>query len=178
MAFTVVLDKATGDRFLEADWDSYIRDNINFLAVPPRALLHLDTSQAITTGATGEAIAFTDESFDTAALGDIAGQPTRITFAVAGSYLIVAQIRFAADATGTLRRAWLLKNGTDIIGDAQVHPGAAYTSMHVMGLNQFSAVTDYVQLWVAHDVGSDLNVEGDASGVYTWMSVHWQGNFS
>lgn len=178
MGYTEPPNKAVGDVFSEAMWDSYIRDNMIFLAVRPRALLHLDTNQAITTGATGEAIAFTDESFDTAALGDIAGAPTRVTFVVPGAYLIVAKVRFAADATGALRRAWLLKNGTDIIGETQVGPSAAYCAIPVMGLNQFSAATDYVQLWVAHDKGSDLNVEGDASGVYTWMSVHQLGNFS
>lgn len=65
LSFTTVPDKATGDIFTEAMWDTYIRDNINLVGNPPTACATSNAVQSIATGSYAVSATLQVEEWDT-----------------------------------------------------------------------------------------------------------------
>jgi len=96
------------------------------------------------------------------------GAVTRITFAVAGRYLVVMSLGFTANATG-YRQALVLLNGTTSI--LRVQQMAANGATHVMGgsIEYGFAVNDYIELQGGQNSGAALTTTGGID--MTSMSV-------
>lgn len=97
--------------------------------------------------------------------------PSRVTAQTTGWYMVVGNIRFVANATGT-RRMWIRKNGVDLnwhISDNNPS-GSAASRMNIAGPVQLDA-SDYVELCVNQGSGGALNV----SNSDTAFAVYWIG---
>jgi hypothetical protein len=109
------------------------------------------------------------EITDVGTFVDIAGQPTRVTIPAgwAGSYLVVAQLRFAGSATG-VRELVVNKNGAALPwSDNQ--PGAATAgNYHHLTFPVTLAVGDYVTATAYQTSGGSLNLQ---TGNFVRMSL-------
>lgn len=128
------------------------------------AEVRLTADQSITS-ATWTPVSWDAEEYDDAAFWEGVTNPTRITFAAAGRYLVV----FA----GT----WLSFTGTDFIGARLIRNGNTANELALSSMtgdatvtprNQLTAVVDaqagdYVELEVYQDSGSAQNLSGTGS---------------
>jgi hypothetical protein len=103
------------------------------------------------------AITFATEAFDTTGMHDPAVNPSRVTAAVAGTYLAVGGLFWTAQAidSATFLLARLAKSGTVIEGSRSYYPPISSLATNGMAQN-VSAVIDltvgqYVQLEAFHD---------------------------
>ena len=121
------------------------------------------TTQSIT-NTTDTAIAFTTEDFDTDAFHDNVTNNSRLTVpaSMGGIYLIIANVEFAANATG-LRQLTMRINGnaatTNTVGMANTPTGNAtrISRLSASGIVSLSAA-DYVEAYVFQESGGNLNV--------------------
>jgi hypothetical protein len=146
-------------------------------ALPDGCRVYHSVDQAITTG-TNTALTFDSERYDNGGLHS-GGAATRLTAARAGVYLITASVRF--DIVGTTdkeRKVYLRLNGTTTLAVDQrpaVPVGSNdYTSITITTLYKLAA-TDYVEVLVYHDYGTNINVMAlvNASPEFAmqWMST-------
>lgn len=172
MAFTTVIDKAAGDVFTEVMWDTYIKDNINFLAVPPmvRAVRTTDAAYTSNTAFTFQSVASGDKGFDTDVMF-AAGSPTRITIKTAGIY----SVTFGFYVTGTsvtYSQAYLRMNGGTNLAELD---GSAPTGIQVLGTIAITypfAVNDYIE---ALSVVTGTSHIQKGTGVPMFFSAVWIG---
>lgn len=119
------------------------------------------TSQAIATGV-ATAVSLNNEMWDDNALYD-AGSPTRITFVDTARYLVIGNVKFAASAGGTYRKAQLRVDGSTIYAESTRDPISASVETGINLTTVVSATAgQYVELVVQQDSGGNLNV-GDAN---------------
>ena len=136
------------------------------------------TSLQSISNATATAITFNSEVFDTDGFHDNTTNNTRITIpsGKAGKYLLIAQVSFAANATGA-RIIKLYKNGT-LFQLASVTSAAPATDFTVLtGTNIVSAtVGDYFELFAEQSSGGNLNLNNSAgNGVGCFFGASYQG---
>ncbi len=118
-------------------------------------------AQTITT-ATWTALTFDTDLYDTDTIHDISSNTERLTATTAGKYIVVGNASFAADATNNLRAISIRQDGSTFLVENFYHPiqgGALDTKMNVTLLVNLAA-TEYVELMVFHDKGSNLNTLG------------------
>lgn len=101
-------------------------------------------------------------SWETAAINSdnmySAGAPTRLTIQTAGLYLVRGAVSFEATATG-IRRAFIRVNNVAIIALEQRDTlGASFTTIVNVGTFYVFSASDYIELVVFHDRGSDLSL--------------------
>lgn len=105
------------------------------------------------------AISWDAESFDNGGLHSLVTAPTRFTVPVAGIYLLVAQIEFAASAVGAFRSCRWFLNGTTILAFNILPPHATMvTRMNCSALVSLAA-NDYVEFYANQDSGGALNAD-------------------
>lgn len=128
--------------------------HLNIIAQVSRA-----TAQSIATN-TPSAVQWNAEQVDTDAIHDNVTNNTRLTVAMAGKYLICANILFQANATG--RRGLLFhKNGTNLgVGQYVQATGADETGVSAAIMVSLAA-NDYVEVLAQQFSGGNLNVLGD-----------------
>lgn len=100
-----------------------------------------------------------------------AGSPTRYTAKVAGTYLVIGSIGWAANATGG-RVAQLSKNGVaNVLAQSAIfNAGAGFNTVtQVMDLVAFNGSTDYVELYSDQNSGGALN----SVVAVTSMTAQW-----
>ena len=136
------------------------------------------TSLQSISNATATAITFNSEVFDTDGFHDNSTNNSRITIpsGKAGKYLLIAQVSFAANATGA-RIIKLYKNGT-LLQLASVTSAAPSTDFTVLtGTNIVSAsVGDYFELFAEQSSGGNLNLNNSAgNGVGCFFGASYQG---
>jgi hypothetical protein len=116
------------------------------------------TAQSIATS-TLTLINFDQEAFDPNNLHDNVVNNTRITARVAGVYLIIANIEFAANAVGR-RVVQIYKNSIDVIGNFQLSTTHGTQSDRIItSCIALMAANDFVQCRVFQDSGGALNVQ-------------------
>lgn len=125
---------------------------------------------SIATGA-NTGLTFDGERYDPNGMHSTSTNTGRITISVPGIYLVIADIRFAANATGR-RTGYLQINATTVIGRivVPVNSGTVVTEMIVAAMYQFAA-GDYVEAYVFQDSGGNLNVEASANTSPEFMAV-------
>jgi hypothetical protein len=125
-----------------------------------QARIKRTTNQSIS-NSTITVISFDAEDIDTDTLHDNSTNPSRITVALAGKYLVGGLMRYANNATGTNRQARIHKNGTLVNGAfANDHIPSATQESHVFCISLIDAVaTDYFEFAAFQDSGGNLDVQ-------------------
>jgi hypothetical protein len=156
-ALTTIQTLNTGD-ILTAACMQQVNANGEFLIDPPAASVYNNAAQSVANGS-GSATALTanSEYFDNDTMHSTSVNTSRITATTAGRYLFVAQVQFAANATGN-RRVGFLHNGTTTYQSALVGgTGTNSTILTAVKLLTLAA-TDYVECTVWQTSGGNLDV--------------------
>ena len=126
------------------------------------------TTQSLTSGAL-TAIQFDAEHEDVGGLHSTSSNNTRITFPVAGRYLIGGNVAYTNNGTGE-RNAIIRLNGTTTLATSTLAPVSASLFIRVHGSIQYlAAANDYVELCAYQDSGGALTMRGgDASQTIFW----------
>lgn len=126
------------------------------------------TTQSIS-NITDTALSFDTERYDTDVIHDTATNNSRLTCKTGGTYLIIAQVGFAANATG-IRQVKILLGGTTIIAlDLRSSAGAVFQTRVTAATQYPLGVNDYVEAFVYQDSGGSLNTEQTANAVPEFM---------
>jgi hypothetical protein len=129
----------------------------------PRCSLILQSQQTGIITATYTPIAFGagSEEFDDGAMHDVSTNNSRITIpaGLGGDYMFSANVIWAVVGTGTYREISFYKNGV-IIDEARVRVGATSGDLAAPTCQNLTWLatlvpTDFIELRVVHDVGSD-----------------------
>jgi hypothetical protein len=115
--------------------------------------------QVIATG-TSTIVTFNTEAFDTDALHDTVTNNSRITVAIAGKYLVGAEVQWEASALGTYRQGAIYKNGSIVTVLGTIGPTSGGTPVQTSSMILSLAATDYVEISVVHDAGVNQNILG------------------
>lgn len=159
MPWTTPITKSTGDGLTAADWNTYVRDNAEFLYAPPRVDAYHSTDQSIA-NASDTFLAFDSERYDTDTMHSTVTNNSRVTVNTAGLYVVSAGVEFASNSTGS-RQIVLVVNGSQSIAVTNTPSGA---TLGVVRLNVattwVAAAGDYFQAQVYQDSGGALNALG------------------
>jgi hypothetical protein len=123
-----------------------------------------DTDQTgSVSAATAVQFGITDISSGITITNNGSGQPTRITFAAAGTYMVAPSLQFAnSTSTNHLATVWFRRSGTDILGSSTV----ISTPKVADGGNTFFQIVFYAQvtagqyievMWLPANVGVTLD---------------------
>jgi len=104
------------------------------------------------------AITFNSERWDTTGMHEGVTNPSRITFALGGWYLVGGNIVFAANDTGIRGCAVRLGGSTYIGMKTQTNSGASTTVHITISILYYFAATNYVELMGFQDSGGNLNI--------------------
>lgn len=133
------------------------------------------TSIQTLTSDTWTGVGFEVEDFDVGAMVDLGAQASRITIPTgeAGKYLVTGLVQFAADGTQTgLRVIAIHKNGTSIQEGIRANGlGTDNSNIPVTAILDLAA-GDYLELFVLQNSGGNLNINGDANGVFINFAAH------
>lgn len=162
MAWTSPRTWVVGETLTAALLNTHIRDNENWLATDSPRCSAIRTATQSVLNATNTVISLTGtDEFDTAAMHDPAGgTPSRVIVPSGGQglYQVNANIQWAV-STGGEYDLLILKNGVQVPGCGQ------RGSLNIGGNAHGSAsvavqmvATDYVEIQVAQNQGSALNV--------------------
>lgn len=164
---TIQLPAVTTPRTpVSAAWGLGVRDDLEWLAKPPRARVSRSTSQSIPHNSS-TAIAFDVEEYDYAAgnFGGIAGgaiwsaaTPTRLIAPFTGTYITQGSGQFAANATGA-RIITLSVNGTTNISVSNGGGAAAWYVGSPISADIRLAAGDYVEMYAYQTCGGALNFD-------------------
>lgn len=119
--------------------------------------------------ATWTALAFDSERFDTDTIHDAAAN-TKLTCKTAGKYLIVGNMDFATNNTGS-RTATIKLNGTTYIALAKMASVPGTDTPFSISTIYDLAVNDYVEIHVYQDCGGPLNSQAIGNYVPEFMMV-------
>ncbi len=119
------------------------------------------------------AVTWDSEDFDTDDMHSVSSNTSRLTAPIAGKYIIMATIGWAANATG-LRNVIIKYNGTTHIADVDDNPPGAVAFRQFIVAPYHLAAADYVECMAWQSSGGALNVERSANR-FSWFSMVWQG---
>lgn len=156
--------------------NTHVRDNLVELREAQTCRVYRSSAQSLTND-TVTLIDFNAETSDGPGWHSNTTNPSRVTPTIAGLYLIVGGISFAANGTGS-RDVTIWRNGTGGSPVASQGRGAAVTATYsvnwtVTGVFPANGTTDYFSLSGRQDSGGALNVNGGE--FLTWMSVTFLG---
>jgi len=129
----------------------------------PGARAYHSITQSHTTSGAWQSLALDSERYDTDTIHDTVTNNSRLTCKTAGKYLIIGNIRFAVNATGSRGvRAYL--NNTTVVGEhvEVVASAGTVTVLHISTIYDL-AVNDYVELQGFQSSGGALNMEQAAN---------------
>lgn len=157
-----------------AAWGDTVRDDLQYLANPPRCRVRPSAVQPISNNA-WTALTFDLEDWDTDAMHSTATNTSRITATTAGVYHVAGIVQWAASTTGQ-RFAGLRKNGTTTAAPNEGRVGGfapAGTTVPALEVvnDVVLAVGDWVELLAFQDSGASLNT-GVESGAPV-LSARW-----
>jgi hypothetical protein len=122
-----------------------------------RARVYNTASISLANGA-GTALTFDTERFDVGGFHSTSVNTGRLTIPVAGTYLVGANVQYAANATG-VRQGYIRLNGTTVLV-ANLVPavtGGVVTEQVLVTMYNFAA-NDYVELVAFQNSGGALNL--------------------
>jgi hypothetical protein len=173
MGWTSPSTAVTGTIEPAADWNTTVRDNLNFLATPPSVRVFNSAALAIATSAR-TAVTFDSERRKTdVGMHSTVTNTSRLVCTVAGNHLITGHVDWAGNATG-VRQCEFRLNGVTLIaisaGPANAGGGPQLSVSTTWGL----VVGDYVEMTVYQTSGGNLNV--NAAPAYSpEASMAWIG---
>jgi hypothetical protein len=167
MVWTAPSTKSIGGNISTADWNTFVRDNLEALVERPTCRLidgRTTASSYEVNTATNTIVRWFDEEWDSHNLHDNAANQSRVTVPSgwAGVWLVCATLSFGAGDPDGYRRVRLLVNGTDEWAQTEEIPatGSARTAVCCTGLVNMN-VGDFLQVEVYQDSGSQLALLGD-----------------
>lgn len=146
MGYTAPITQVAGTTILSADWNTYVRDNILFLANPPACRVFHNTTQNLSNGA-DVVMLCNSERYDTDGMHSTSVDTGRVTMTTAGLYTVGAYVALQTDTDYTLYRLLLRLNGaTNIAGQTATHTyaGGIGAQMTVETTYKFAAA-DYFE---------------------------------
>jgi len=158
MPWTTPRTWTTGEVVTASQLNTHVRDNLDDLRTAKVAIMGRNTNLSLTT-ATLTAVTW-NQTIRNAFSWWASGNATRITPDLAGLYLISAEARFAANATG-IREARLVRSNADDIASQgrNFTVGAGGTAtLSVSGMYPANGTTDYFELQVEQTSGGALNL--------------------
>lgn len=157
------VDNPTAGSVAPTAWGDIVRDDLQFLANPPKCRVYNSANISIATSGTPQALTFNSERFDTDSMHSTVSNTGRITFTTAGTYEIGAHVVFDPNSTG-YRDLTIRLNGTTTIAYDRDTPigGGVSTVMFLVSLWAFSA-GDYIEVVVTQTSGGALNVANSAN---------------
>lgn len=160
-----------GNFLASAIWNASVANAIGFLTNPPIATLIQTSTQSIPTSAS-TAVTWPTPTVDTYG-GYASGTPTRYTPQVAGYYLCIGNLGFAATSAVGARDAQIEKNGTTVVNEVGVgNAGTAYsTVIGVVSMVFCNGTSDYIELYANQNSGGALAsvVSGRTSLTVMWI---------
>jgi len=140
-----------------------ITDERDFLTtsreIVPCARAYHNVSQSIA-NSTITVLALNSEDFDTNGFHSTTSRMT-IPSDMAGVYLIIANMQWAANTTG-LRQCFILLNGANQIAKSEMEPATTGFTTHALSTIYNAAVGDYFEIQVQQASGGPLDARGDA----------------
>lgn len=179
--YTTVPAVNTGDIYQAADYNSYTRENVNNMIVPPMARAYLNTDSGVA-NATNLALFFNQEDFDTD--GMYTAGAAIMTIQTAGVYLVTASAGVQIHPSG-VRGLFIVRNptfsGSTITGGLRianswtntVNAGATNTGLTTTTLYNFSA-SDTVCVGIYQNAGGSLSITATTTEQPSF-SVIWAG---
>jgi hypothetical protein len=159
--------------FETAAYFNALRDAINFLANPPLAVLHQQTTQAIGSGNFASlALDATDQDFY--GMHSNSTNNSRATAIVAGTYEVTGTVSWPSNATGA-RGCRIAKNGTAVLGSASF-TGTTNGDVYAITTPAFQVqlnVGDYVEVQGFQSSGGSLSTLVVAGDVRSSMNIRW-----
>ena len=110
-----------------------------------------------------------DETFDTTGMHSPTSNPSRITVATAGIYLVQGNINWPYDSGGGRRVLYLKKNGNEIASTSEMQVSTTdATTFQNLSMIINAASTDYFELSALQYSGGSVTISGsDTSGNVT-----------
>jgi hypothetical protein len=147
----------------DAEW--YLSAPVDEILVTttPRARVHAGTAQTLTTGSSTP-LGFDTESFDYGGLHQVAVANTRLSIPPngTGTYVVIGQVSWTGNATGT-RTAAIRKNGTTVLARDVARPVAVAHTQQVSWTGILLA-GEWVELLAEQTSGGALaTIAGDAA---------------
>lgn len=152
-----------------------IRDNVSFLANPPRAQVRRTSTQSIS-NASWNLVTFTVEDVDTDLMFST-GTGDRFTAVTAGRYEVIFSAAFATNATGV--RGWAVAKGTTgsagFVASKLINTLASFeTAENVVG-EVVLAVGETCSVQVFQNSGGSLNLVADAATLPFRCKIRYVG---
>ena len=134
----------------------------------------ITTNQSLSNN-TDTAISFNAELFDTNSFHDNSTNNTRMTVpsGKSGKYLLVANLVFAANATGVRNLQFLVNNTTSIGATRIITAGSSENTIVNCSAIIDLVATDYVEVIAFQTSGGSLNINADQS--FTTFSITYLG---
>jgi hypothetical protein len=156
----VEMTAVAGAVLTAAQWNSNVRDAVNFLLSPPTCELRQTVAQSIANGGSGTAVNLDTEDIDNDGMHSTVTNTSRVTAQTAGRYQFGGGVVYAANATNR-RICWWALNGTAVTGSEATTAGSAVaggsTGPAARTKSVFLNVGDYVELVAFQDSGGVLN---------------------
>jgi hypothetical protein len=117
-------------------------------------------------------LTFDSEEFDNDSCHSTSTNTGRLTCNTAGTYLVTANINFAANSTG-YRAIWFRINGSTVFGTVRVPAASSLATMLTTCRVIQLAVGDYLELGVRQNSGGNLNVQrvADTSPYFSMVRI-------
>lgn len=176
--YTTVPAVAAGDAILASSYNTYQKDNVNNLIVPPACRVTLGSN--ISPYTTGASIAWTSAPFDTDGMWS-SGTATRITIQTTGLYVVTfsGQTSQASGSALTIGAPQIAIDGTNVSQAYFRSLAAGGTMFSISGIFSLTAA-QYLTFNVEHEGGTTYTVAG-GSGVargVTRAEAVWIGRTS
>ncbi len=154
--------QSPGDNSTKAASTAYVDTAVSAVVSPANDFgkVYRTTNQTIS-DTTATAISFDTELFDTNALVNIGGNPTRITIATSGSYVFGAHVLW--DNAAGRRFLYITKNGSSELTGCDIHTSNEEAECSFSMTDYFTA-GDYIELWAYQTTGGNLDVISNSSG--------------
>lgn len=161
MGWTSPFTATAGTAWKAADWNTYGRDNLKWLATDSPACRAYSSVNVSIPNASPTAVALNSNRYDNATMHSTASNTSRITIPTGGGgkYLIGAGANWALSAGGTQRQVRILQNGTTYVAWQTSPPSASHGSEATVTTSYALAAADYVETYVNQDSGGALNLQ-------------------
>ena len=178
MAWTVPRTWVAGESETATIFNAHLRDQLRFLANPPRCVATASSTAAISDGV-WTLVAFDAETVDTDTMHDNSTNNSRIIFTTAGTYTVTARTSWPVSAVGRRIMHARLNSGGSVSGGtaivqaeaAQVEPSYASTTVEFTVPNLVVAANDYIEIFRYQSSGGSLAPETSISAIGNSCSV-------
>lgn len=171
----VEMSAASGAVLTAAEWNSNVRDAVNFIINRPICEVRQTSPQSVANGNTTVGVAFDTEDIDNDGMHSTVTNTSRITAQTAGRFRVSGGVGWAAGSTNR-RGCWWMVNGTANNGSETIGQASAAnsTSNCARSKSIFLNVGDYAELLPFQDSGVSTNTSGTTFEQPN-ACVHWIG---